>query len=100
MEHYRDDRDFSKDQLSQAHSDIKLFKNAVKKNHTESKGLIKLQSLRNVFMDAMDDDLNTPLAIDALRDISILIVADEISSKMGASAILEMSQVLGLDLTN
>ena len=100
MEHYRDDRDFSKDQLSQAHSDIKLFKNAVKKNHTESKGLIKLQSLRNVFMDAMDDDLNTPLAIDALRDISTLIVADEISSKMGASAILEMSQVLGLDLTN
>ena len=51
-------------------------------------------------MDAMDDDLNTPLAIDALRDISTLIVADEISSKMGASAILEMSQVLGLDLTN
>ena len=61
---------------------------------------MKLQPLRNIFMDAMDDDLNTPLAINALKGLAIGIIADEIPSKIGVPVILEMSQVLGLDLIN
>ena len=49
-------------------------------------------------MDAMDDDLNTPLAIDTLRDLAVLIVEDQIPSQIGVPALLEMTQVLGIDL--
>ena len=100
MEHYREDRNFTEDQLNQAQLDIKLLDQAIKKNNTGSRDIMKLQPLRNIFMDAMDDDLNTPLAINALKGLAIGIIADEIPSKIGVPVILEMSQVLGLDLIN
>ena len=98
MEHYRVDRNFSEDYLNQAQNDIELFKNAIKNNNSGGSNITKLQPLRNVFMDAMDDDLNTPLAIDTLRDLAVLIVEDQIPSQIGVPALLEMTQVLGIDL--
>ena len=100
MEHYREDRNFTEDHLDQAQLDIKLLDQAIKKNNTGGSDIMKLQPLRNIFMDAMDDDLNTPIAINALKGLATGIIADEIPSKIGVSVILEMSQVLGLDLIN
>jgi len=63
---------------------------------------VEVASLRERFLNAMDDDLNTPIAIEALREIaqSILEAPDEDDARDAQETLRELSDILGLTLAD
>jgi L-cysteine:1D-myo-inositol 2-amino-2-deoxy-alpha-D-glucopyranoside ligase len=62
---------------------------------------LDVSSLRDRFFNALDDDLNTPIAIEALREIAIAILEspEEDDVRDAQRTLRELSEVLGLTLT-
>ena len=97
MTHYRKDRDFNREQLASAEEDVALFRRAADSTNGGTEQL-RAQPFRNAFMDAMDNDLDTPSAIGALRQLAQEVESGQVASTTGAPAIMELASVLGLTL--
>jgi len=63
---------------------------------------VEVTSLRERFLNAMDEDLNTPTAIEALREIaqSILEAPEEDDARDAQETLRELSDILGLTLSD
>jgi L-cysteine:1D-myo-inositol 2-amino-2-deoxy-alpha-D-glucopyranoside ligase len=63
-------------------------------------GEVDVTSERLRFLDAMDDDLNTPAAIEALREIATAILEspEEEDARRAQQILIELSDILGLTL--
>ncbi len=59
---------------------------------------LAIQPFRNSFMNAMDDDFNTPKALDIIYEIADLIIEGKLDSKTAVPTIKELCNVLGIVL--
>lgn len=94
---YRDDRDFDRDDLRTWEAHARRLEQAATTTGAMSDAL-KVQAYRNAFSDAMDDDLDTPRAIQALLEIAEQLEAGRMDPLTGAGALVELGDVLGLRL--
>ena len=92
--HYRDDQDFDPAELGRYEERAATLRRAV-----EGPGgppdRLRVQSLRNEFMAAMDDDLDTPRAIEVLLRIAEGIESKRFAGETAIPTLLELSGVLG-----
>ncbi|MGE3962155.1 MAG: cysteine--tRNA ligase [Dehalococcoidia bacterium] len=95
--HYREDRDFNRDELRTWEDRARLFERAAGATGAQQDHL-KVAPYRNAFQDAMDDDLDTPRAIQALTEIAQELEAGRMDPVTGAGALVELGDVLGLRL--
>ena len=95
--HYREDRDFNREQLTSAEDDVALFRRAAGSTSGGAEQL-HAQPFRNAFMDSMDNDLDTPSAIEVLRQLAQEVDSGQVAATTGAPAIVELASVLGLTL--
>lgn len=95
--HYRSDQDFDASEL-----DVWEERASELVRATVSEGgppdPLRVQPLRNEFMDAMDDDFDTPRAIEVLLRIAQNVVAGHLAGGTAIPALLELADVLGLRL--
>jgi len=94
LTHYRKNLDFSLDSLDAAKAAYQGIKNKIKEIDKDSKGENGKKYL-DEFEKAMDDDLNTPQAIQALQG---LLKDKKVSGKAKLEIIKKIDSVLGLDL--
>jgi cysteinyl-tRNA synthetase len=59
---------------------------------------LRVQPYRNAFQDAMDDDLDTPKAIEVLLQIAGELEGGRLDGATGAGTLVELGEVLGLRL--
>ena len=94
---YRDPQDYSEAALAQWEQRADALRRAV-----ESEGgppdELRVQPLRNMFMAAMDDDFDTPGAIEVLTKIAAGIEAGRLSAEIAIPTLRELAGVLGLRL--
>ena len=95
--HYREDRDFDRALLQSWEDRARLLESAARTTGAQQDHL-KVQTYRNAFQDAMDDDLDTPRAIQALTEIAQQLEAGRMDPVTGAGALVELGDVLGLRL--
>jgi L-cysteine:1D-myo-inositol 2-amino-2-deoxy-alpha-D-glucopyranoside ligase len=95
--HYRDDRDFDRDDLARWEERARLLERAARAEG-QRQDQLKVQPYRNSFQDAMDDDLDTPRAIQVLTDVAEQLTAGQMDALTGAGALVELGEVLGLRL--
>jgi L-cysteine:1D-myo-inositol 2-amino-2-deoxy-alpha-D-glucopyranoside ligase len=96
-QHYREDRDFDRGALADAEERARLFERAARAPGGRPDRL-RVQPFRNAFQDAMDDDLQTPKAIDLLTHISTELDAGRLDAETGGATLVELGEVLGLRL--
>jgi len=94
---YRDDRDFDRDALRSWEERARMFEQAARVKGTLQDHL-KVQPYRNAFQDAMDDDLDTPRAVQALTEVAEQLLAGTMDTTTGAATLVELGEVLGLRL--
>ena len=113
--HYRSPIDFSDEALMQSQNSLKrihkvmetvdelLESNIINENRHDEKYLQLLEDTKDEFLDAMDNDFNTPIALSALfnlvRDINKGINEEEISKKVFKeikNLLNEFGDILGL----
>jgi len=94
---YRDDRDFNREDLSGWEARARMLEQAARVQGGRQDHL-KVQPYRNAFQDAMDDDLDTPRAIQAVTEIAEQLLAGQMDAATGAGALVELGEVLGLRL--
>ncbi|MDA0271492.1 MAG: cysteine--tRNA ligase [Chloroflexi bacterium] len=95
--HYREDRDFSRDVLGTWETRARMLERAAASAGGPPDRL-RVQPYRNAFSDAMDNDLNTPAAIEVLMQIAEGLEAGRIAGDTGISTLVELADVLGLRL--
>jgi cysteinyl-tRNA synthetase len=95
--HYRDDRDFSRDDLRTWEEHARALERAARSPGGPPDRL-RVQPYRNAFHDAMDADLDTPKAIGVLLQIAEGLEAGRIAGDTGVSTLVELADVLGLRL--
>ncbi len=106
--HYRSQSDFSISSLEEAEKKLERLRNTIRKAK-ESKGgdkdnlLRAIENVKNEFEDAMDDDLNTPLALSKLIQFTGKI-NNNLDSKPNIldEAVItleELAGILGIDLS-
>jgi len=95
--HYRADHDWRADELEQWEQRAALLRRAV-----EAPGgppdLLRVEPRRLAFMDAMDDDFDTPRAIDVLTSIAQDLEAGRLQAATAVPTLVELADVLGLRL--
>ena len=94
---YRDDRDFDEVALNRREEDARLLERAASSRGGPPDGL-RVQSRRVEFQDAMDDDLDTPRAIEVLLGIARDLEAGTLAGDTGVATLIELGDVLGLRL--
>ena len=94
LTHYRSSLDFSIENLNAAKNGYEGLKNKIKLIDEKSHGE-KGTKLLEDFNEAINDDMNMPLALQVLQK---LIKSEEISGKSKLEIINKMDEVLGLDL--
>jgi len=94
---YRDDRDFDEAALVRAEESARLLERAARAAGGPPDAL-RVQSRRVEFQDAMDDDLDTPKAIEVLLSIARDIEAGTLAGDTGVATLIELGEVLGLRL--
>ncbi len=94
--HYREDRDFSYAELDVQEENAMLLRRASTRL-LDGIDTLRAQPFRNAFMDAMDSDLNTPEAIRVVLQLARDIESGQISGEIAVPALLELTEVLGLD---
>jgi len=94
---YRDDRDFDEVALNRREEDARLLERAASSRGGPPDGL-RVQSRRVEFQDAMDDDLDTPRAIEVLLGIARDLEAGMLAGDTGVATLIELGDVLGLRL--
>ena len=94
---YRDDRDFDEQALNRWEQAARLLEHAARTRSGAQGGQL-VQSRRLEFQDAMDDDLDTPAAIDVLLGIARDLEAGTLAGDAAVSTLIELGEVLGLRL--
>jgi len=94
LTHYRKNLDFSLDKLSVAKESFKNLKRKIQDIDDKSKGSSADKHLKD-FEKAINDDLNMPLALQALQ---ALVKDDKVSGKSKLEAIKKIDTIFGLDL--
>ena len=95
--HYREEHPWTDAVLERAGEQAALLRRAVASPGGPPDQL-RVQPLRNEFMDAMDDDFDTPRAIDTLLAIARDIEAGALHGGTAIPALIELADVLGLTL--
>jgi cysteinyl-tRNA synthetase len=99
--HYRKPLTFSEDTLEAAKHGAERLQTAARAPSSEGDGAVDLDAHRQRFIDAMDDELNTPQALAVLFDLAKEINKARDEGKGVATAqgtLLELADVLGLRL--
>jgi len=96
--HYRDDRDFSEEALNVQEENATLLRRVAERGVTDGADALRAEPFRNAFMDAMDNDLNTPEAIRALLQLAREIDSGDVTGETAVPALVELADVLGLTL--
>ena len=95
--HYRAEHPWDPEELARWEEHAALLRRAA-----ESAGgppdQLRVQARRNAFMDAMDDDLNTPRAIEIVLSIASDLAAGRLDVTTALPTLLELGGVLGLTL--
>jgi cysteinyl-tRNA synthetase len=95
--HYRDEHPWDPEELARYEELAGRLRRA-----SESPGgppdQLRVQPLRNAFMDAMDDDFDTPQAIEVLDSVASGIEAGALHGATAVPTLAELSGVLGLRL--
>jgi cysteinyl-tRNA synthetase len=95
--HYRSDHDWTNEELAQWEDAAALLRRAV-----EAPGgapdLTRIEPQRMAFMDAMDDDFDTPRAIDVLLELARAVEGGRVRGDTAGPALRELADVLGLRL--
>jgi cysteinyl-tRNA synthetase len=95
--HYRDDHDWDAAELQRSEERATALRRAV-----ESPGgrpdTLRVQHQRLEFMEAMDDDFNTPRAIEVLLSIAAGIESGGLHGETAIPTLIELADVLGLRL--
>ena len=95
--HYRADHDWREDELARWEERAALLLRAV-----DAPGgrpdLLRVEPRRLRFMDAMDDDFDTPHAIEVLLSIAEDLVAGRLYAETAVPTLVELADVLGLRL--
>jgi cysteinyl-tRNA synthetase len=95
--HYRDDHDWDAAELQRSEERATALRQAV-----ESPGgrpdALRVQHQRLEFMEAMDDDFNTPRAIEVLFSIAAGIESGRLHGETAIPTLIELADVLGLRL--
>jgi len=94
---YRDDRDFDEAALVRWEECARLLERAARGRGGPPDSL-RVQSRRVEFQDAMDDDLDTPHAIEVLLGIARDLEAGTLAGDTGVATLVELGDVLGLRL--
>ncbi|TAJ19719.1 MAG: cysteine--tRNA ligase [Dehalococcoidia bacterium] len=94
---WRDDRDFDRGVLAACEETARLLERAALAPGGPADQL-RVQPYRVAFQTAMDDDLDTPKAIEVLRDLAQALLAGRVSGETGAPALVEMADVMGIVL--
>ena len=94
---YRDDRDFDEAALLRWEESARLLEHAARSRGGPPDSL-RVQSRRVEFQDAMDDDLDTPQAIEVLLGIARDLEAGTLAGDTGVATLIELGDVLGLRL--
>ncbi len=95
--HYREDRDFDRATLPVWEERARVLERAARDGRSQQDHL-RIQPFRNAFQDAMDDDLDTPRAIEVLLQIAAELEAGRVDAVTGAPTLIELGEVLGLRL--
>ncbi len=95
--HYREDQDFTEDELNQWEQVSDTLRRAAEGEGGPTDEL-RVQPLRNEFMAAMDDDLDTVRAIKVLTTIAEGIESKRLSGVTAIPTLRELAGVLGLRL--
>ncbi|MEX2227287.1 MAG: cysteine--tRNA ligase [Dehalococcoidia bacterium] len=99
--HYRKPLTFSEDTLDAAKHGADRLQTAARTPSFDGEGAIEIAAFRQRFIDAMDDDLNTPQALAVLFDLAKEINRARDEGKGVATAqgaLLELADVLGMRL--
>ncbi len=94
---YRDDQDFKSAELDTWETRADALRAALEAPGGEPDAL-RVQSFRNRFMDAMDDDFDTPTAIEILLEIADGLRDGNLDATTAAPTLIELAGVLGLTL--
>ena len=94
---YREDRDFDETALQAWEESARLLERAARGRGGPADSL-RVQSRRVEFQDAMDDDLDTPRAIEVLLGIARDLEAGTLAGETGVATLVELGEVLGLRL--
>ncbi len=94
---YRDDHDFDEGALAGCEAQIATLRRAVEAPGGPPDAL-RVQPWRNAFMEAMDDDFDTPRAIGVLAEIAEGLLEGRLAAETAAPTLCELAGVLGLEL--
>lgn len=97
--HYRTKLNFTFDSALSTQKALNRLREAYVKHEEAPKGKIeesKIQSYKERFLEAINDDLNMPLAMGVVWEIA----RNEVKAKEWADLLLELDKVLALDLKN
>jgi L-cysteine:1D-myo-inositol 2-amino-2-deoxy-alpha-D-glucopyranoside ligase len=95
--HYRADHDWSNDELADWERKAALLRAALQAPGGGPDRL-RVEPRRLAFMDAMDDDFDTPTAIDVVVGIAEDIIAGQLDATTAKPTLIELADVLGLRL--
>ena len=94
---WRDDRDFDRALLAASEETARLLERAAVAPGGPADQL-RVQPYRNAFQAAMDDDLDTPTAIEVLRDLAQALLDGRVAGETGTPTLIELASVLGVRL--
>ena len=95
--HYRSDRDFSEEALVAEEENAALLRRAAERAG-DGPDALRAEPFRNAFMDAMDNDLDTPGAIRVLLQLAGEMESGQVAGGTSVAALVELAGVLGLTL--
>ena len=95
--HYRSLLNFTFKSLESAQIGLERLRNSVKEHSTsnEKVDLAEIEKYRSDFMEALNDDLDTPRALSIVWEIA----RKEKKSKVYADLLSEMDQIIGVDIS-
>ncbi len=94
---WRDDRDFDRAVLARSEETARLLERAASA-HGGPPDQLRVQPYRNAFQAAMDDDLDTPKAIEVLGDLARALLEGGLAGETGVPTLIELAGVLGVRL--
>ena len=94
---YREDRDFSEEELAACGEQVGAWRRALEAAGGPPDAL-RVQPWRNAFMDALDDDFDTPRAARALSGIADGLLEGRLEAATAQPALRELAAVLGVEL--
>ena len=95
--HYRADHDFREEELASCGELLGAWRRALKAPGGPPDAL-RVQPWRNAFMDALDDDFDTPRAIAALSGIAEGLLEGRLEAATAQPTLRELAAVLGVEL--